>query len=124
MNVSIQHSIRLMLLAAVATALVAMPSLSRAKPQATITVANTANRSIAHIYTSPVDRNEWTADQLPEGSHVASGESVTLGNVICEGDQVKVIAEDKDGCFMYAVVSCQEASTWTINSTTPRDCGN
>ena len=114
----------LALLAALVCGLTAAPSSSRAKALATITVTNSSSREIDHLYTSPTDRNEWSADQLSEGSTLQTGESFTLTNVISENDQIKVIAEDKEGCFLYSVMSCQEASTWTINNTTPRDCGN
>ena len=114
----------LALLVALLCGFMAAPSLSRSKPQATITVTNNSSREVDHLYTSPTDRKEWSADQLPEGSRVQTGASFTLTNVICERDQIKVIAEDKDGCFMYVLISCQEPSTWTISNTTPRDCGN
>src|SRR5438477_9701204 len=112
------------LLVALLCGFMAAPSSSRAQPQATITVTNNSSREIDHLYTSPTDRKEWSADQIPEGSKLQTDGSLTLTEVICESDQVKVIAEDKDGCFMYAVMSCQGPSTWTINNTTPRDCGN
>ena len=114
----------LMLLLTVVCTLAALPSPSRAKAQPTITVTNNSSREIDHLYTSPTDRKDWSADQLPEDSKLQTGESFTLTNVITENDQIKVIAEDKDGCFLYAVVSCQEAATWIINNNTTRDCGN
>lgn len=114
----------LALMVTLSCAFMAPPSLSGSGLQATITVTNNSDRDINHLYTSPISRKEWTADQLPEGAKLASGASFTLSNVICEGDQVRVIAEDKDGCFMYQVASCQESATWTITNTTSRDCGN
>lgn len=114
----------LALLVAFLCGLMVAPSTSRAKLQATITVTNNSSREIAHLYTSPTDRKEWSSDQLPEGSKLHTDGSFTLTNVICESDQIKVIAEDKDGCFLYSVVSCQETSTWTLNNNTPRDCEN
>ena len=115
---------RLVLLLALMCGLTAAPFSSRAKALATITVTNNSSREIDHLYTSPTDRKKWSADQLPEGSKLQTGASFTLSNVISENDRIKVIAEDKDGCFLYSELSSQEASTWTINDTTPRDCGN
>src|SRR5258705_13742 len=100
------------------------PLESRASLQATITLTNNSSREIAHVYTSPTDRKEWSEDRLSEGSQLQTGDSLTLSNVIAERDQIKLIAEDKDGCFMSAVVSCAEPATWIINNNTPRDCGN
>lgn len=100
----------------------AAPSRSRAI-QATITVTNNSSREIAHLYTSPVDRKEWSEDRLAEGDRLQNGESVTVSNVISENDQVKVIAEDKDGCFSYFVASGDDP-TWSINNATAKDCGS
>jgi hypothetical protein len=113
-----------LLFAALLCALVWTPLASRAKSQATITVSNSSSREIVHIYTSPTDRKEWSEDRLPDGGKLPPGESFTLSNVITESDQIKVIAEDREGCFMYAVVSTGEAANWTINNSTARDCGN
>jgi hypothetical protein len=114
----------LTLLVALLCGLMVAPSPSRAKLQATITVTNNSSREIAHLYTSPTDRKEWSADQLPEGTKLQTAGSFTLTNVICENDQIKVIAEDKDGCFMYAATTCNEGAIWIITDSTSRDCGN
>ncbi|HEX3232360.1 MAG TPA: hypothetical protein VHQ95_25500 [Pyrinomonadaceae bacterium] len=112
------------LLVALLCGLVVAPLASRARLQATITLTNNSSREITHVYTSPTDRKEWSEDRLPEGSKLLTGESVTLSNVITENDQIKIIAEDKEGCFMYSVVSCAEPATLIVNNSTPRDCGN
>jgi len=91
---------------------------SSSRPQATITINNNSSRQIVHLYTSPVDRKEWSEDRLPEGSKLQTGDSFTLNSVIAESDQINVIAEDKDGCFSNATVSCQDPSAWTITNTT------
>jgi hypothetical protein len=92
--------------------------------QGAVTVTNSSSREIDHLYTSPPDRQDWSADQLPEGTKLQTGESFVLNNFISENGQIKVIAEDKEGCFLYAVISCQEPATWIITNTTPRDCGS
>lgn len=89
-----------------------------------IAVTNNSGRDIHHLYLSPVDRDAWGPDQLNE-TVLRSGQSITISDVACQGYEIKVIAEDKDGCFVYAVVSCAQANAgWTITSDMPRDCGN
>jgi hypothetical protein len=59
-----------------------------------------------------------------DGSALKTGETFTIPDVSCTGAEIKVIAEDKDGCFFYGVVSCaQSSAAWTITNDLPRDCG-
>lgn len=116
-------SYRLIILTVFVCALVAMPLLSSAHPTASgITVTNNSSREIIHVYLSPVEQENWGPDQLNNASLV-SGQSVTLSNVSCSGAEIKVIGEDRDGCFLSAVVSCGDGQ-WTITNETPTDCGN
>ena len=112
------------LLAIVTCTFATVPRSSSAANRATITVNNNSRREIVHLYTSPVDRNQWSEDYLPDGSRLQSGGSITLSSVITDRDQIKVIAEDKDGCFSYSVISCADAASWTIDNNTARDCGS
>jgi len=89
-----------------------------------IAVTNNSSREIRHLYLSPVDRNAWGPDLLGE-TPLRTGQTITLTDVSCGGNEIKVIAEDKDGCFVYGIVGCAEASTgWTITNDNPPDCGN
>lgn len=116
-------SYRLIVLTITVCALVAMPLLSSAHPSASgITVTNNSNREIIHIYLSPVEQENWGPDQLNNASLI-NGQSVTLSNASCSGAEIKVIGEDRDGCFLSAVVSCSGAQ-WTITNETPADCGS
>jgi hypothetical protein len=116
-------SYRPVILMVVVCALVAVPLLSSAHPSvSSITVTNNSGRDIRFLYLSPVDEDNWSADQLNNAS-LGNGQSVTLSNVSCSGSQVKVIGEDADGCFVSSVVSCTGGS-WTITSDTPADCGS
>jgi hypothetical protein len=75
------------------------------------------------MYLSPVDRKEWGPDQM-DGAALKTGETFTITDVSCTGAEIKVIAEDKDGCFFYGIVSCaQSSASWTITNDLPRDCG-
>lgn len=124
--------VRLLMLATLMCALVSVPALSgyatsagvSAQPVMAIAVTNNSNREIHHLYLSPIDRDAWGPDQL-DGSVVRTGQTFTITDVSCPGNEVKVVAEDNNGCFLYGVVSCAQASTgWTIANDTPADCGN
>jgi hypothetical protein len=69
-----------------------------------------------------VDSDDWSADLLGDAT-IAAGQSHALSGLSCDGQQVKVIAEDQDGCFLTVVVSCGDNATWTITNDTARDCG-
>ena len=101
------------------------PLLSKAyAPSTAITIVNNSSLEIRHVYLSPPDQNNWGSDQLVNSVISPNGGSFTISNVSCGGSSIKVIAEDQDGCFLYQVVTCSEAVTWTIASGTTRDCGN
>jgi hypothetical protein len=115
---------RMVVLMLVASVFLALPLLSSARPHAAgITVVNNSNRVIRYLYLSPVDQENWGPDQL-NNSSLNNGQSVTLSNVSCSGAEIKVIAEDSDGCFLSSVVSCSGNAQWTITSDTPADCGS
>jgi hypothetical protein len=91
----------------------------------TIAVTNNSSRDIYHLYLSPVDHDAWGPDLLTEGTIVRVGQSYNINDVSCAGNEVKVIAEDRQGCFVYGIVGCAQASTgWTITDATAPDCGN
>jgi thiamine pyrophosphate-dependent acetolactate synthase large subunit-like protein len=100
----------------------ASPLLSSAKPQDnSVTITNNSGREIRYVYFSPVDNDNWGADQL--NGTIGSGGSATI-NISSDQSQVKVITEDADGCFLYHTVSSSGSSTWTITNTDVPDCGN
>jgi hypothetical protein len=123
---------RLILLAVALGTLINVPALSNVTvtratsvPAAmSITVTNNSGRDIHHLYLSPVDRDAWGPDQLNE-TVLRAGQSVTIQDVSCVGYEIKLIAEDREGCFVYAIVSCAQASAgWTITADMQKDCGN
>lgn len=118
-------STSLLLLAVFVGIMVCSPLLSTAHaPTTAITIVNNSSREIRHVYLSAPDQNNWGSDQLANSTIAPNGGSFTLSNVSCGGASIKVIAEDQDGCFSYEIVSCSDNSTWTITSSTTRDCGN
>lgn len=95
---------------------------STAAPVLDVSVTNNSSREIHHLYISPADRNEWGPDLL-DGRIIKPGESATV-NTVCPSNEIKLIAEDKAGCFMYQPASCtQSVAEWTVTNQTPVDCG-
>jgi hypothetical protein len=104
-------------------ALASMPFLSRARTVSTsVNIVNNSGRGILNVYSSHINADDWGSNLLGEAT-IAAGQSYNLTNVTCDQQQVKIIAEDQDGCFLTTVVNCGEAMTWTITSNTARDCG-
>jgi hypothetical protein len=98
---------------------------SSTQPMMTIAVTNNSSRDIYHLYLSPVDHDAWGPDLISEGTVLRVGQSFNINDVSCDGNEIKVIAEDRQGCFVYGIVGCAQASTgWTITDAMPPDCGN
>jgi len=87
-----------------------------------VNIVNNSSRTISHIYLSHVGTDDWTGNQIGE-SVIAPGQSYNLSNAACDQQQVKVIAEDQDGCFLSTVVNCGDNAAWTVTNDTSRDCG-
>ena len=124
---------RLAVLVALMGALVSVPALSgiastgvsNAQPMMTIAVTNNSSRDIYHLYLSPADHDAWGPDLLSEGALVKPGQTFNINDVSCGANEIKVIAEDRQGCFVYGIVGCAQASAgWAITDATPPDCGN
>lgn len=103
--------------------LAALPLVSRAQPATSVNIVNNSNREIRNVYLSHVDVDDWGANQLGNAT-IGAGQSFTLNNVACDQQQIKVIGEDQEGCFILTVVTCGNSSTWTVTNDTARDCGN
>lgn len=105
-------------------AVVALPMLSSARTQTTaVTIVNLSTKEIRNVYLSHVNSDDWGDNQLDHAT-ISPGQSFILSNVACDQQQVNVIAEDQDGCFLSTVVNCGDNATWTITNLTARDCGN
>jgi hypothetical protein len=101
------------------------PLLSSAHAPATnITIVNNSSREIRHLYLSASDQDNWGPDQLVNSVIPPEGGSFTLSNVACQAQNIKVITEDHQGCFLYNVTACNADSTWTITNSATPDCGN
>ena len=88
-----------------------------------VNIVNNSNREIRNVYISHVNADDWSANQLGN-STIPAGQSFSLNNVACDQQQVRVIAEDQDGCFLSTIVNCGDSATWTVTDGTARDCGN
>jgi hypothetical protein len=114
---------RLIIVCIALSALAALPLISSARSanSTSVNIVNNSSRQIRNVYLSRVDVDDWGANQL--SSAIAPGQSVTISNFSCDTQQIKVIGEDQDGCFLSAVVACGTSSTWTITNDTAADCG-
>ena len=105
-------------------AFASLPWLSFARTMSTsVNIVNNSSREIRNVYTSPVNNDDWGADLLGNAT-IAAGQSYSLSAIACDSDQIKVIAEDQDGCFLTTVISCGQSATWTVTNDTARDCGS
>ena len=120
------HGRKVRRLAALVAALcvaAALPLLSSARARASsLNVANNSGREIIHIYLAHAGQDDWGANQLGSSTN-PPGQSFAISNFSWDQAQVKIVAEDKDGCFLSGVVTLDDGATWTITNDTAADCG-
>jgi hypothetical protein len=111
-------------LAIISLSLLALAVISSARTPTTtsVNIVNNSSREIRNVYLSHVNSNDWSGNQL-DNATIPAGQSFTLNNVACDQQQVKVIGEDQDGCFVSTIVNCGDNATWTVTNSTARDCG-
>jgi hypothetical protein len=112
---------RLAIFCLVFCALTITPLLSRAQPSASINIVNNSTREIRHVYLSPDGGDTWSTNQLGD-SAIAPGQSFAVNNSACNQQEIKVIGEDQNGCFLSASVACGGNVTWTITNDTVANC--
>jgi hypothetical protein len=118
-----KNILRLTLVGVTLSVAAALPLLSSAQISSLRVVNNSSGLEIRHLYLSPVDGNAWGTDQLG-GASISSGGSYTLNSFSCDGPNIKVIAEDQNGCFISSVASCSGDAAWAITDDMTPDCGN
>jgi len=88
-----------------------------------ITITNNSTLEIRHVYLAHPDQSDWSKDQL-NASSISPGGSTTLSNISWDQPNIKVIAEDQNGCFFYQTVPSDANSNWTIANSAVPDCGS
>lgn len=120
--VNSRNHFRLGIVAAVLFVLGAMTFSSAAStPLTAINITNDSQWEIRAIYLSPADSDDWGPDQL-NGAVISPGATYTL-SISWDQPTVKIIAEDKDGCFLTNTVDATTNSEWTITNSSGRNCG-
>jgi len=102
-------------------ALFPLASIGRA-PATSLNIVNNSTRTIRNVYLSHVGSDDWGSNQLGN-SVISPSQSFQLSNISCDSQQIQVIAEDEDGCFLSTPVTCEQSSSWTVTNDTARDCG-
>jgi hypothetical protein len=104
-------------------ALFTLAGLSTARPPTTsVNIVNNSNKEIRNVYLSHVGVDDWGTNQLGDTT-ISPGQSFTITNFTCDQQQIKVIGEDHNGCFLSTIVTCGDNATWTITNDTAADCG-
>jgi hypothetical protein len=123
-SVTNRNWFRLAVLGICLCALAVLSSASTARTASTsVNIVNNSNKEIRNVYLSHVNADDWSGNQLSNDATIAPGQSYNLSNVACDQQQVKVIGEDQDGCFVSTVVNCGDSATWTVTNDSARDCG-
>src|SRR5437667_12770597 len=73
-------------------------------PTTSVNIVNNSNKEIRNVYLSHVNVDDWGGNQLGDAT-ILPGQSFNLTNVGCDQQQVKVISEDQDGCFLSVVAA-------------------
>jgi hypothetical protein len=106
---------------AVLSAVCVLAPLSRATaPSITVSVVNNSQKAVSHLYLSSAGDDNWSNDQLSGAISAGASQNVS---VTWSESTVKLIAEDEDGCFLSTTVDNSGSPSWTITSSTTRDCG-
>jgi hypothetical protein len=90
-------------------------------PMVAVNITNNSGWEIRALYLSPANSDDWGPDQL-NGAVISPGGTYTL-SYSWDQPSVKIIAEDKDGCFLSNTVDATSNSEWTISNNSPRNCG-
>jgi hypothetical protein len=117
-----RNGFRLMMMATLLCAVGTITFLSAAPAATTaITIENNSSWQIQHLYLSPANDDNWSADQL--SGPISAGQTVTL-NITWNQSVVKLVSEDQDGCFLYNTIDATVDGLWTITNDATRNCGN
>lgn len=85
------------------------------RSESDVELVNRSDWDIYELYLSPVDDEEWGADQLGE-EVIESGGSFLLYGIPCDDYDVLLVDEDGDECVLEAVDLCGDSEQWVITS--------
>ena len=106
---------------AVLSAVCVITPLSRAtEPSITVNLVNNSQKAVNHLYLASAGQDNWTGDQLSGAVNAGDSQNVS---VTWSESTVQLVAEDEDGCFLSTTIDNSGSPSWTITSSTPRDCG-
>ena len=107
---------------AVLSAVCVLSPLSRATTASiTVNVVNNSQKAVSHLYLASDGQDNWTGDQLSGAINAGASQNVSVD---WSESTVQLIAEDEDGCFLKTTVDNSGSPSWTITSSTTRDCGS
>jgi len=109
-----------MFVAVLSAICVLAPLSSATTPSITVSVVNNSQRAVNHLYLASPGSDNWTGDQLGQGIGAGASQNVS---VTWSESTVRLIAEDEDGCFLSTTIDNSGSPSWTITSSTVRDCG-
>jgi hypothetical protein len=112
----------LLTLVAAASLFCVLTPLSRATaPTVSISVVNNSQKEIRHLFLASAGTDNWGDDQISEPITAGTSRNV---NASWNESTVKVVVEDEDGCFLTTTLDAAGTPSWTITSSTARNCGS
>jgi hypothetical protein len=111
----------LIIVAAASLVCVLTPLSSATAPDVTISVVNNSQKEIRHLFLASAGTDNWGDDQISEA--ITAGTSRNI-NASWNESTVKLVAEDEDGCFLTTTLDAAGTPSWTITSSTARNCGS
>ena len=121
MLVAISQSFRPLMLVALLVGMATMTVRTGAStPLSAITITNNSQHEIRAIYLAHAGSDDWGDNQLG-GAVISPGGTYTL-SFTWDQSTVKIVAEDKDGCFISTTVETS-STDWTITNESARNCG-
>ena len=119
-SINTRTYLALIFLAVLSAVCVLAPLSSATAPSITVSVVNNSQIGISHLYLASAGGDNWTADKLSGSINAGASQNVSVD---WSESTVQLIAEDDDGCFLKTIIDNSGSPTWTITSSTVRDCG-
>jgi hypothetical protein len=80
-----------------------------------VTIENSSDWAIQHIYLSPFDAVGWGADQLTDTT-IKKGERLELKGIDCDTYDIKIVDEAGDECIVQDIDLCLQDATWSLDN--------